>query len=324
MIIPKFIKGNDAIGVVALSSSIKNKEEDYNTSKEHFIKEGYKIIESNNLYTGTYVAGSPDIRAKELYEMYEDSNINAIAIARGGDFLIDMLDYFDFDIVTKYPKWIWGSSDPTSLLFIITTKYNICTIYSPCNMTGFDTKKLYPYQENFMNIIKGNLVKQYRNDYKEIEPFSNKFTKENEWINLYEDVDTTGTLLGGCIEVLKDIIGTKYDNVNNFIDIHKEGIIWYFDVFNMSSENLYKTLLQFKYAGWFKNTNLIVFGPVCFPSTEYDLDYIDMIKKVDIGKPIIYNFDLGHVKPSFTMINGMKVRIINNKNESSMEYVERY
>ena len=110
-------------------------------------------------------------------------------------------------------------------------------------------------------------------------------------------------------------------NVNNFIDIHKEGIIWYFDIFNMSSENLYKTLLQFKNAGWFKYTNLIVFGPVCFPNSEYNLDYIDMIKKVEIGKPIIYNFDLGHIKPSFTMINGMKVRIINNNKESSMEYL---
>ena len=50
MIIPTYIKKEDGIGVVALSSSVKNKEEDYNTSKKHFEKEGYHIIESNNLY----------------------------------------------------------------------------------------------------------------------------------------------------------------------------------------------------------------------------------------------------------------------------------
>ena len=62
-----------------------------------------------------------------------------------------------------------------------------------------------------------------------------------------------------------------------FIDKYKdEGVIWYFDVFSMSAEDLYRTLLQFKNAGWFKYTNLIVFGPVCFPNSEYNLDYIDM------------------------------------------------
>ena len=321
MIIPKYLKNGDSIGVVACSKGVKDKLEDYNTSKKHFEEEGYYIIESNNLYEGDYVAGSPSTRSKELMDMFLDNNIKAIAIARGGDFLYDMLEYFDFSVVKDNIKWIWGSSDPTSLLFIITTKYNICTIYSPCNMSGFDSEKLLPYQENFMKIIKGDLVKQYKYDKKESKAFSNIFDKDNKWINLYEDVDVTGTLLGGCIEVLKDVIGTKYDNVNNYIDTNKEGIIWYFDIFSMSSEDLYKTLLQFKYAGWFKYANLIVFGAVCFPNSEYNIEYEEMVRRAEIGKPIIWNFDIGHIKPSFTMINGMKVRIINNKNESSMEYV---
>ena len=48
-----------------------------------------------------------------------------------------------------------------------------------------------------------------------------------------------------------------------------------------------------------------------------------MIKKslADLYIKIIYKFDVGHVKPSFTMINGMKARIISNENEGSLEYI---
>ena len=33
----------------------------------------------------------------------------------------------------------------------------------------------------------------------------------NEWSNLNGNVEEEGILIGGCIEVLKDIIGTKFD-----------------------------------------------------------------------------------------------------------------
>ncbi len=319
MIIPKYLNKNDKIGVVALSCGVLEKQEDYNLSKSHYINEGFEIVESANLMTGGCVAGSEQVRAEELTKMFKDKGISGIAIARGGDFLFDMLEYFDFKIVKDNVKWVWGTSDPTSLLFILTTVYDIATIYSPCNMTGFDSKDLLPYQENFMEILKGNLVKQYMYPYKEIKPFTKSFTKKNKWININGEVDVEGTLLGGCIDVLKDVIGTKYDNVKEYVK--DKDIIWYFDVFSMKSEDLYKTLLQFKYAGWFDTTKLMVFGPVCFPNSEYDLKYEDMIKKVGLDIPMIWNYDLGHVKPSFTMINGMKARIVNNCKESSMEYL---
>ena len=48
-------------------------------------------------------------------------------------------------------------------------------------------------------------------------------------------------------EIPTVIIGTKYDNVNNFVNKCKDGVIWYFDIFGLKAEDLYKTLLQFKF-----------------------------------------------------------------------------
>ena len=36
----------------------------------------------------------------------------------------------------------------------------------------------------------------------------------------------------------------------------------------------------------------------------------------------IFNFDIGHVKPSFTMINGMKGRVVSNSEEGYIEFIK--
>ena len=91
----------------------------------------------------------------------------------------------------------------------------------------------------------------------------------------------------------------------------------------MTSESLYNTLIQFKMAGWFSYTKAILIGKVAFANSFCQVTYEEMIKKAlaDLDIKIIYKFDVGHVKPSFTMINGMKARIISNENEGSLEYI---
>ena len=90
----------------------------------------------------------------------------------------------------------------------------------------------------------------------------------------------------------------------------------------MSSRELYNTLLQFKYAGWFKYAKAILIGKVCIQNNFVDVGYEELIKKALLDIPIIYKFDVGHVKPSFTMINGMKARVISCNQECSLEYID--
>ena len=179
-------------------------------------------------------------------------------------------------------------------------------------------KQLYEYV-----IVSANddLVKQYKSD--KYESVDDVFDLDNEWISYGKDIDETGILIGGCIESLKDLIGTKFDNTLEFIEKYKdEGIIWYFDVFSLSVEDLYRTLLQFKNAGWFKYTKLIVIGKVRFPNTFTDLTYEEVIKKALEEFNVIYKFDIGHVKPSMTMINGFKARIEYRDSKGSLEYIK--
>ena len=101
-------------------------------------------------------------------------------------------------------------------------------------------------------------------------------------------------------------------------DVFYDGIIWYFDLFDMSSYNFYLTLLQFKYAGWFRYCKGVLIGRPAFPKVEdKKLDYIKAADKA-LGKiPHIMEMDIGHTFPNFTLINGAlcKVRYKDGKGD---------
>ena len=323
MIFPKYLDDNGTIGITACSAGVLKKIEKYEKSISNVKKQGFNIIETPNVRTDGVVSSDRVTRARELESLFLNKDVDMVAIASGGDFLYDMLTEVDFSILTNNVKWLAGSSDPTSLLYILTTNYDIATVYSPCNMSGFHEDNLHESYLNYFKILKGNLVKQNKYPFKEGESFSDEMNVPNEWININGDVDEKGILIGGCIEVLKDIIGTKFDKTNEFLEKYKdEGFIWYFDVFSMTSEGLYNTLLQFKNAGWFKYANAVVIGKVCFPNTFTDMKYEDAIKNSLEDVKCIFNFDIGHVKPSFTMINGMKARVVSNDKEGYLEFIK--
>lgn len=322
MIYPNFLNKNDTIGITACSCGVLKKIEKYEKSINHFNEVGFNIIETPNVRTEGVVSSDKVIRAYELESLFNNKNVNMVAIASGGDFLYEMLTEVNYDTLVSNVKWLAGSSDPTSLLYILTTNYDIATIYSPCNMSGFSADKLHQSYLNYFEILKGNLVKQEKFPYTENSEVDDLFDQPNEWLNINGNVDEKGIIIGGCIEVLKDLIGTKFDKTKDFLEKYKEdGFIWYFDVFSMTSEGLYNTLLQFNNAGWFKYTKAVIIGKVRFPNTFTDLKYEDAIKKALPEIKTIFNFDVGHVKPSFTMINGMKARVVSNEDEGYLEYL---
>ena len=317
MKIPDYLKEGDTIGITACSCGILDKIDKYKDSISNIKAQGFGILETKNVYTNGVVSSSSKQRAIELNQLVEDDSIKCIAIASGGDFLYDMLPYVDFHSISNHPKWIIGSSDPTSLLFTITTCLNIATMYTPCNMSGFNGK-MHPSLYTFFDILKGKTVYQKQYPYCEDPPFSDSFKKKNEWIQINGNVDAKGVLIGGCIECLKDVIGTRFDHTLSFVN-QFESVIWYFDVFNMTAEGLYLTLLQFKNAGWFDTCSAICIGKVAFKRSYIDLSYKDAIQKAINDIPVIYNMDIGHVKPSFTLINGAMAHVVYNEKEAYLK-----
>lgn len=315
MIYPKSLKSeNTKIGITAMSAGVGKYIDEYKKSINNLEKHGFNIIETGNVRSLNNPSSSPDIRAKELDRLIMDEDVDMIMNASGGDFLFEMLPYINYENIKNNPKYIMGSSDATGVLYTVTTALDIATIYG-FNAASYDQDNLHESQLNSFEIIKGNLIEQNSYNKYQIEKDENNtsynLTENIYWETINGDVNIKGRIIGGCIDCIRNIIGTKFDKTKEFIDKYKEdGIIWYFDNFALSTEDFYLTLLQFKNSGWFNYTKGVIVGRVKYPSGFTDLTYQEALTKALGNIPIIFNADIGHVVPKMTIINGSIATII--------------
>ena len=300
---------NSRIGVTAMSAGVGKYIDEYNKSIDNLKKQGFTIIETENVKNESNPSSEPKVRAEELNRLITDDNIDMVLNASGGDFLLEMLPYINYENIKNNPKYVMGSSDATGVLYTITTALDIATIYG-FNAASYDQEELHKSQLNSFEIIKGNYVEQESYDKYEIDK-KERNTSYNLTENVYweclnqEEINIKGRIIGGCIDCIRNIIGTKFDKTKEFIEKYKEdGIIWYFDNFALSVEDFYLTLLQFKYAGWFENTKGVIVGRVKYPQGFTGLTYQDALKKALNDIPIVFNADIGHVVPKMTIVNG--------------------
>ena len=351
MIYPAFPNPGDTLGITAPSAGVGHKIDSFNTSVQTLREQGYSVVETGSVRMEGVRSNYADIRGEEFNELLRDPDMKAILAASGGEFNIEVLPYIDWKALKRHPKWIAGASDPTNLLYVITTKYNIATMYG-FNAGSFDWRPLHTFQRNALAILSGNVLRQDSfNMYDKIRDFTvdapildepvhwdlflpvgrevfpaltwrtNSRLPEPDKLNMAYDesisIDIQGRLIGGCIDCIAKLIGTPYDEAPDFVGRQRD-VIWYFDVFEMSPEELYRTLLQMKYCGYFVNTRAVVFGRVMFPDDATDYNYIELLRRI-FNVPILWNTDIGHVKPCMTLINGSLTRIRSSGGKGSIE-----
>lgn len=324
---PKMLSNGSIIGVTALSAGVGRKIEEFELSIEKIKENGFKVVETENVRTNSFASASASERAKQLDDLINNENVDMVMCAAGGDLCYEMLPYINTESILKNPKWIMGASDPTSVLYYVTTKLDIATMYGH-NAGGYDAKNLDKSNLISFDYLKGNLVKQdsyplYESDKKSRTVEGYKLDTEVIYENLFGEVDVEGRVIGGCVDVLKDVIGTKYDGTKEFLKRYSDdGIIWYFDIFALTSEDFYRTMLQFREAGWFDNTKAILVGRVMYPNSYIDMSYQEALTKAFDGLniPVVYNMDIGHVVPKMTIINGAICHVVSKDGKGSLEF----
>ena len=337
MIYPKNLEKGFKVGVTATSAGL-NTEVDLlrlDNGIKHFTNLGYPVIETANVrkdYKGRSSDGRT--RALELMKLFTDPEVRAIFAAGGGDYLVEMLSYVDFEVLKKNPKWMQGFSDTTGITFTMTTNLDIATIYSN-NFSSFGMKKWHSSMLDNIKILEGQNIKQdsfdqFQDGYKEKVTGLEEFIleKEVEWknlcpvkraVNLTEgEITLCGRAIGGCLDVLLCLVGTRFDKTKEFIEKYKQdGILWYLESFDLGSEALTRGLWQLKEAGWFEHAIGFVFGRPAMFGTYTETTYEKAVLSTlgDLNLPIILEADIGHKPPQFTMINGAiaKINSVNKK-----------
>lgn len=336
MIYPSFLEEGSPIGVTAPSDG-NSEELDYvrlDAAKLHLKEHGYPVLETSDVRTsekGRSADGKT--RAKELISLWNHPDIRLIISAKGGDYLMEVLPFLDFDEMKKHPVWFQGYSDNTGLTFLITTLCDMASIYGN-NFNDFGMEPWHQSLEQNEAIWKGETVLQENFDFCENQ-FHDRVTglegyhpdQKVCWRCLQEQTEPfsiKGRLLGGCLDVLLNLCGTRYDKVKEFVNRYKEdGIVWYLESFALGSEELAQGLWQLREAGWFEYAKGFVFGRPCFFHSDTDTSYEEAVVSVlGTDLPMLFQTDIGHRGPQFAVVNGSigTITYANGGGSLSMEF----
>lgn len=335
MIYPEFLKDNSTIGVPAPSDAAKDskKANKYKHAIKYFEENGYKLKLSNNLYHSVMARSSDaKTRGKELNDMFKDKSIDFMLCASGGEFLVECLPYVDFNLIKDNPKFVAGFSDPTGILFPITTKYDIATIYGN-NFGSFGMEKFSKSHYDFLDLIKGKKFEfksysLYEGERPEkitgLEPYN--LRKRVKWKTLNdENIEFKGRIIGGCFDLVSELVGTKYDGMKEFNEKYKnDGIIWFFDNCELSMEETIRTLWKMNEFDYFKYCKGVIFGRFGVETSYMGYDVKKCLEDSVLGElkiPVIFDADISHKAQSLPILIGSiaTVSCIKNKGTISFE-----
>lgn len=332
MIYPQFLKKGNTIGIAAPSDG-NTKEKDFvrlDHGKQKLLEKGYSVIETAHVRTSDKGRSTDGrTRAAEVNELIDNSFVKWIVSAKGGDYLVEMLPYVDFNKIKRNPKWIQGYSDNTGLTFTVTTNCDVASIYG-CNFNDFGMEPWHKAIDDNLAILEGKNVLQtsfdlFEDGYYDRVTGLEGYTLEQPvyWRNITTKgaITMSGRLLGGCFDVLLNLVGTPYDNTVNFIrQYNEDGIVWYLESFALTSEALTTGLWHLKEAGWFQHAKGFIFGRPAFFDSESYISYEEAVLSVlgELKVPIILDADIGHKAPQMTMINGAIATITSERGKGTM------
>ena len=338
-----FLKEKDKITIIAPSFGVTT--EPYQTREIAAIKNlkrlGYDLLEGENVHLneGVVASSSPEKRAKEFMDAYK-SNTAAIFSAGGGELMDEILPYIDFESLKNLPpKWFMGFSDNTHLTYTLTTILDLITIYGP-NSPSFFERPIRLNQKDALRMLSGEShfegypkwnkpnfkkradpsIKKEINPLQRYRYMSKKIVTPYNWNNPIE-----GRLLGGCLDCLITLCGTRFDKTKEFVERHGEGIIWYLEACDLNPLGIRRALFQLKESGWFSSAKAFLIGrPLCWDNAPFCLNRFDAVKGIlsDLNVPILFDVDLGHYSPSLPMKNGALAEVNYEKDNIYFNYHE--
>ena len=343
---PEFIHDNSRLGFIAPSfgcGSLEPYHTRFQEALRFFDGAGFAAEVGPCVYLeeGVGKSSTPQRCGAEINDFFAGDRCNAVLSVGGGETMCEDLEFVDFErIKASKPKWFMGYSDNTCLTYTLPTICDIAAVYGP-NASSYGTKPLHPYLEDALALLRGQKLSFTNYDSWEKESLA---TPENPtatlnctepyamsaYVNgtLYAGdapaLSVTGRMLGGCLDVLCCLCGTKFDKTVEFTKKYDaDGTIFFLESCDLNPLSILRGLWQLKNAGWFQNTKAFLFGRPLFGKEPFmGLTCQQAVIHVlgDMNIPILFDLDIGHLPPQIPIVSGAIATVKAQGNALSVTY----
>lgn len=244
---PRPLKPGDTIGVCAPSGSFDLQ----------IFSRGVRVLESmgfnvhipDEIYSKKrYMAGDDKVRANVINGLFENSDIDGIICARGGFGALRILDYIDYNLISKNKKLFVGFSDITALLVTISERTFMQVIHGPVITTLADA------HSETLEMLYRQLTLCASDDC-DIDANHDIFNVvSNRWEGkVLRSGATSGRLTGGNLSTLCHLTGTRFQPDLN-------GTILFIEDIGEAPYKVDRMLTQMRLAGVLAGVRGVIIG----------------------------------------------------------------
>jgi muramoyltetrapeptide carboxypeptidase len=283
------------IGVVAAASPYFNRSEVLR-GVEWWESHGYRVKLGEHAYArDNYVAGDPEARAQDLLAMFADPEVDLVQALQGGYGSAQLIPYLDYDLIAANPKPFVGYSDITALHIALRQRAGLATFYGYGLLGMGDHETSQFTKDRQLKVLSGETTGEVPRD------------PEDPYVRAIAGGTTTAPLVGGCLWLLMQTMGTPWE-------VELDGCIFFFEDYDAPAWYVDGNLLQLLHAGKLDRVAGVVIGDMqdCdwrkerpeWPQTKSIEDVLEE-KLGGLGVPVLYKLPLGHGKHLATLPLGV-------------------
>lgn len=332
---PAPLRAGDRVGVTSPSSGIDDSMRPRLKVAIRSVQDrGYDVTVGDCMDGTGHVSAPAAQRADELMRMLTDPAVKAVVPPWGGETAIDLLPLLDWDALrTAEPTWLVGFSDMSTIITPFTLLTSVATIHGNNLMdTPFRTPDGLLSWLEVVTLNPGDSFTQvppgrYRDtgwvDYRE-HPEVDEFTLDSagRWTRLdgTGDVEVEGRLIGGCVETLCNLAGTRYADIAGFAErAAPGGLLVYVEAAGDDAGTICRNLHGMRLNGFFTGANAVLVGRTAAPGLPSLTQYEAVVDALGcLGVPIIADVECGHVAPYLPIVNGALGRVTFTRDRTAL------
>lgn len=243
-------------------------------------------------------AGDAPARAADLHAAFADRTIDAVLCTRGGWGTAELLPLLNAELIRANPKPFLGFSDPTTLHLWFAQRCGLHTFYAP--MVSPDFARGATLEE-------GVDLYSWRHALEDTAPW--QLDQRQGMRVLQAGPDAEGTLVGGCLALLTESLGTA-----DAMQPPPGDLILFLEEVNTRAYQWDRQLLHLRYAGLLERVRGIVFGDMaqcCVTAGEAGLIEDTLRYNLrDFKGPVAIGLQSGHVNTAnVTLPLGVRARL---------------